>query len=291
MKTLPLLLGSFATLGVAWMYFDHRSTVIERADADALVAAEQLERLARLDTTFETMADRFDAIESRLGRLEDGPRLERDAVPATPQDEDATAPAREPVAKEADGAAGSRELDDLLLKLLDPQTGHANSEELWKEITEKGLLDSAIAKLKERAEMDPNNPDLQVDLAAGYLRKLFSSKNPLEQGGWAMKMDVCYDQALGVDPKHWDARFSKAISYSFWPAITGKPQESVKQFEILRDQQEALGDRKPQYAETYVMLGNLYKQQGKTDLAKQTYEKGLSFFPEHGTLKTQIDSL
>lgn len=290
MKKLPLLLGSFATLGVAWMYFDHRSTVIERADADALVAAEQIERLAKLDNRFETMAERFDAIESRLGQLEDAPRLERDAVSATPQN-DSTAEDPKAVAKDTGSATNSRELDDLLLKLLDPQTGHANSEELWKEITEKGLLDSAIAKLKERAEMDPNNPDLQVDLAAGYLRKLFASKNPLEQGGWAMKMDVCYDQALGVDPKHWDARFSKAISYSFWPAITGKPQESVKQFEILREQQEAHGDRKPEYAETYVMLGNLYKQQGKLDLAKQTYEKGLSFFPEHGTLKTQIDSL
>ena len=57
----------------------------------------------------------------------------------------------------------------------------------------------------------------------------------------ANKADQAFDAALAVDEKHWDARFTKATALSFWPPIFGKQAESVRQFEILIDQQESAG--------------------------------------------------
>lgn len=289
MKPVALVLCGLVTIGAAVVYLDLRSARLDRADADAR-AAEQVERLAALDAKLGKIADRFDTIESRITTLENAPRLAAEPIADSTRGEVETIDPR--LAAERDAkAAAKRELDDLLMKIVDPTTSHADSEALWQEIAEKGFIDAAIASLEERAKVDPSNPDLQVELAEGYLQKLFAAKNPIEQGGWAAKMDKCYDNALAVDDKHWAARFSKAVSYSFWPAITGKPQESVKHFEILRAQQESSGERRPEYAETYVLLGNLYKQQGKLDQAKAAYEKGLSLFPQHESLKTQAGSL
>lgn len=292
MKPVALILGGLVTLTAGAIYLDLRGSNAERAEADALVAAK-LERLEKLDARLSEVADRFGAVESRLTQLESAPRFDRSAVESGESD----VPAGDEDAAIAKSAAGKTtknpavDTDALVLQLVDPLTSHQKGEALWAEIVEKGLVDEVIAKLEERAEADPSNPDLQVDLAAGYLQKLFASKNPIEQGGWAMKMDQCYDKALTSNKEHWEARFSKAVSYSFWPAITGKPQESVKQFEMLRAQQEASGQSRPEYAETYVLLGNLYKQQGKLDQAKAAYDKGLSLFPQHESLKAQAGSL
>jgi tetratricopeptide (TPR) repeat protein len=291
MKTLTIALSSLLAAGGVAGYVSLRNAGAARAEEQAALAAESAAQLARVAKQLDAMSDRFEAVESRIHGIENTPKVERDAVVDAPSTDTAT---KSPVSN-AKGATPQvdhgREIDDAVAKLVDPLTNDADTEALWRELVEKGLVDQAIAKLKERAEADPNNPDLQVDLAAGYLQKLFSAKNPMEQGGWAMKMDTCYDKALTVDPQHWDARFSKAVSYSFWPAITGKPQESVKQFEMLVEQQEKSAVKKPQYAETYVLLGNLYKQQGKLEEAKAAYEKGLTQFPDHESLKAQIGSL
>ena len=105
-----------------------------------------------------------------------------------------------------------------------------------------------------------------------------------------MTADKAFDTALDLDPEHWDARFTKAVSLSFWPPITGKQPEAVSNFQTLIAQQEKSGVTQPHYAQSYLLLGNLYLQQGKTDLAMQTYQQGLGLFPDHGDLKSQLES-
>lgn len=189
----------------------------------------------------------------------------------------------------ADPAAGEAlDLDQAIALLRDPMSSRQARENMWEALRKAGLIESAIDQLEELIESDPTNPELHAMLGSAFIQKLFGTESVLEKGMVAMQADTAFDQALALDSQHWDARFSKAISLSFWPAITGKGPEAVNQFEQLIAQQEARGDLQPQYAESYLFLGNLYQQQGKADLAQQAWGKGAMLFPDHAGLKDQI---
>lgn len=255
----------------------------------------QAARLDAQDSRIEQLNAKLDALAASMERVRAelaAPRVERveaSKPPAPKDDENSTAGAA-PVAIAKEKGA-KLDLDATLRKLRDPATTHEDEQELWQQIAAAGEVQEAIDALEEMAENDPANADLQVDLGYAYIQKLFTENNPMAKGTLAMQADGCYDRALQLDPEHWEARFSKAISYSFWPAITGKQAEAVKQFETLIGQQEKSNARKPEYASTYTLLGNLYKAQGKADLAKQTYEKGLVLFPDDGDLKAAMGGM
>jgi tetratricopeptide (TPR) repeat protein len=67
----------------------------------------------------------------------------------------------------------------------------------------------------------------------------------------------------------------------------GKQAEAINNFETLVAQQESLPS-KPEFAQTYLWLGNLYLQQGKNDQAKEAYAKGLAKFPGDEDLLKQL---
>jgi tetratricopeptide (TPR) repeat protein len=195
----------------------------------------------------------------------------------------AAAPAEPAVAEAA--PVDALDLDDTFESLLDPDLDWDDRQALWKKVHEAGLTDELIALVEAFAAARPNDPDAQVLLGSSYLEKIYEVGNGPEAGEWAMKADSSFDAALALDDHHWDARFSKAVSLSFWPPMFGKQAEAINHFGTLIAQQEA-GPSKPSHAQTYMWLGNLYLQQGKNDLAKQTYEQGLKNFPtDEGLLK------
>lgn len=195
------------------------------------------------------------------------------AAPAAP----AAAPPAAPVA--------ALDVDDAFESLLDPDLAWEDREALWKKVREAGLTDELIALVEAFAAARPNDPDAQVLLGSSYLEKIYEVGNGPEAGEWALKADASFDAALALDDHHWEARFTKAVSLSFWPPMFGKQAEAINHFNTLIGQQES-GPSKPSHAQTYMWLGNLYLQQGKNDLAKQTYEKGLKNFPtDEGLLK------
>ncbi|MBM3985200.1 MAG: hypothetical protein FJ296_05865, partial [Planctomycetes bacterium] len=198
------------------------------------------------------------------------------------------APAPAPAAPEAlaaEAPVAALDLDDTFEALLDPDLDWDDREALWKKVREAELTDELIALVEAFAAARPNDPDAQVLLGSSYLEKIYEVGNGPEAGVWATKADKSFDAALALDDHHWDARFSKAVSLSFWPPMFGKQAEAINHFNTLIGQQEA-GPSKPSHAQTYMWLGNLYLQQGKNDLAKQTYENGLKNFPgDEGLLK------
>ena len=151
-----------------------------------------------------------------------------------------------------------------------------------------GLLDAVIEELEKRAELQPDSESAQLELAAGYLQKVFSTTNPIETGTWAMKLDGTYDQALAINDQSWEARFGKAMSLSNWPAFTGKQGEAIRQFEILRGQQANSASR-PEFAQTYLILGNMYQQSGRMDEARAAWQDGANRFPSNADLRGQLD--
>ena len=102
-----------------------------------------------------------------------------------------------------------------------------------------------------------------------------------------MRAEKQWGDVLEQEPEHWEARYSRAIGQTFWPAFMGKQAEAIKNFETLIEQQERR-TAQPGYASTYLLLGNVYSQQGKTEKAKEVWKRGLKQFPNNGDLKSKL---
>jgi len=154
--------------------------------------------------------------------------------------------------------------------------------ELWKKAYDAGLMDEVIKKFEAEAKLNPNDAKKQMDLAKAYISylQMDTSKGPT----LGLKADQTYDRVLALEPTHWEARFSKAVSYSFWPAFTGKPKESIKHFQMLVEQQDSM-PVEPQQAQTYLMLGNMLEQGGDVVKAKAAWARGSKRHPDNEELR------
>ena len=56
----------------------------------------------------------------------------------------------------------------------------------------------------------------------------------------------------------------------------------------LRGQQETRSTQESRFAQTYLVLGNLYSQQGKKDKALEAWRKGASLFPNSTELRSKL---
>ncbi len=178
--------------------------------------------------------------------------------------------------------------EEAIAALFDPSLEGMEREEFWQRVRQAGLVDDVIAAYEERAAAFPDDPDVQVDLGRAYIEKIQEVGAGPMAGVWATKADGQFDQALAIDERHWEARFSKAVSLSFWPPVFGKQNEAIRQFEVLVDQQDT-GPRHGGHAQTHLLLGNLYQQIGKHDEALAAWEHGLSLFPDDEALRAQIE--
>jgi tetratricopeptide (TPR) repeat protein len=108
-----------------------------------------------------------------------------------------------------------------------------------------------------------------------------------EQGILAMQADKLFDTALNLDPANWEARFTKAVSLSYWPASMGKTEEVIQQFTTLIQQQETQTPQ-AQFADSYIWLGDQYQKAGRNDDAKSVWERGVSLFPDSEKLRGKL---
>ncbi|MCK6448566.1 MAG: hypothetical protein L6Q99_19415 [Planctomycetes bacterium] len=197
----------------------------------------------------------------------------------------AAAPVRAEGATAAPEFADAQSAFDELLR-----TGtYEGREELWKRIRDAGLLDEVVAEFEARAEADPQDPELRLDLGQAYLQKIFAAGQGPEAGKWAIKADQAFDDALALDDHHWKARFFKATSLSFWPPIFGKQAEAIHQFEILAEQQKTQ-PKQADFAQTHLWLGNLYQQTGQLEKAKGAWSQGLALFPGDAELAAKLEA-
>jgi tetratricopeptide (TPR) repeat protein len=186
-----------------------------------------------------------------------------------------------------EGKGAAFKVSDVLDKLRKGGLNEEQRVELWKQVREAGKMDELVALYEAEAEANPNDPDAQVEAAQAYLQKIFEVGDGPEAGLWAAKADSAYDRALELNPEHWSARFSKAVSLSFWPPIFGKQQEAISQFEHLIGQQKA-GPLEDRHAQSYFLLGNLYSQTGQMDKAQSTWQQGLVAFPNDTDLLSKF---
>ena len=74
----------------------------------------------------------------------------------------------------------------------------------------------------------------------------------------------------------------------YWPANPQVDNQVVQNLSSLIDQQETMSPQ-PEFAQTYVVLGNEYQKIGQPDKAQATWQLGLSKFPNDPTLQKKIN--
>ncbi|MCA9321858.1 MAG: hypothetical protein KDB53_14040 [Planctomycetes bacterium] len=253
-----------------------------------------------LSEKLDRIVEQQSAMSRRLDQLERGPGVASSPSPNLQAITDAVADRlanRSPkdisdakVTGAATESAAAREFDlsAAVQKLSAPDLSAADRRRIMEQVAELGLHDQFIAALEARAQQDPRDPDVQADLGEALINKLTSGGvSQLEVMKLATRADKAYDQALDAESTHWRARFNKAVSLSFWPPITGKQPEAIKNFETLVEQQRQM-PASDQHAQTYLLLGNMYLQQGQTEKARATWREGLERFPRDESLKSQL---
>ncbi len=100
---------------------------------------------------------------------------------------------------------------------------------------------------------------------------------------------MAFDGALKTDSQHWRAQFSKAVALSYLPRAFGKKMEAIQQLETLAESQAELPSR-PEHAETFITLGDLYDGEGISSGAYDSWRKGLEAFPTNPRLRERFEN-
>lgn len=150
----------------------------------------------------------------------------------------------------------------------------------WKRAFASGRMDELVAQFEAAAKANPNDPKTQMQLVSAYL-----AYNQMDPSKWnlSMKADGVLDKVLDLDPAHWQARFTKAVSYTFWPEFLGKKGEAITHFEKLVQQQASMPVEASQ-AQTYLYLGNLLEARDPAR-ARAVWAQGAARHPENQELQ------
>ncbi len=171
--------------------------------------------------------------------------------------------------------------------LVSPQVGYGQKQAAWQQLGDAGKLDQAISELEQRMAADPQAPQYPAALGQAYLKKCATLQDVREQGILGMQADKLFDVALNLDPTNWEARFTKAVAFSFWPPSMNKGDQAIENFRILIQQQEEQTPQ-PHFAESYFWLGSQYQKAARGDYARLVWERGVSLFPNHEGLKQKL---
>jgi tetratricopeptide (TPR) repeat protein len=170
--------------------------------------------------------------------------------------------------------------------LVSAEATFQQKQAVWGQLRDAGKLDVAITELEERVSKNPGTAEYPAVLGQAYLQKAGSIQDVREQGILGMKADQSFEAALNSDAQNWAARFWKTTAMSYWPPQLGKGKEVIENCVELLKQQEVRPPR-PEFAQVYVLLGDMYQREGYADYARQTWERGLALFPNHEVLSAK----
>jgi len=177
--------------------------------------------------------------------------------------------------------------------LLSAKSG-AEKHDLFQQLVKSGQIDAAIAELQQRQQQNPNDPEIPTTLGEALLNKVRALRESgaadyNQIGILAMQADQDFNAALKIDPQNWEAQFVKNVSMVNWPANPEVDNQVVQNLSRLIDQQETMPSR-PEFAQTYVLLGSEYQKIGQPDRALATWQLGAQKFPNDTALQKKINS-
>jgi len=258
-------------------------------DKDVLNSMDK--KLAEFGEAQKALGKRVDRSGSDPAKLWDAVKVLQAKVDALEQGHLAHLPKDDGAAKPPKDAAGDADFDALEKKVFAGEATADEQAKFWAALREKPEILADLMKEAEKTVADsPRDKEARRRLANLYLAKLMTVPDGMEKGLWSNKMIGVEKQILEIDPNDWDARFSVATNYSFWPEQFNKRPDAIKEFEAcLKVQEQSTPD--PKFAQTYLQLRNLYLKDGRTDEAKKMLDEGLRRFPDDEELKKARDAM
>lgn len=171
--------------------------------------------------------------------------------------------------------------------LVSPKASFQQKQAAWKQLRDAGELDQAVTALKQGAANNPASAEYPTALGEAYIYKLQTVRDYNETAILGIQADQSFDAAIKLDPSNWEAQFFKAASLSHWPAEMNKGPEVIQRLTTLIDQQEAL-PAQPQFAQSYILLGDQYQKAGNSDYAKAVWQAGAALYPADSALRQRI---
>lgn len=176
--------------------------------------------------------------------------------------------------------------------LVSTNASFLQKHEVWNQLRKAGQLDQAIAALKQGITDHPDSVFYPAELGQAQLQKaeviLENGGKISEMGILGMQADQNFDAALELDPNNWEAQFFKVAAMSHWPLELNKSEEVVQRLSRLIDQQEKMSSE-PQFAQSYVLLGNQYQKLGQPEYAAATWRLGAQKFPNAPSLQAKLN--
>jgi tetratricopeptide (TPR) repeat protein len=277
-----ILLSGFAGAAGGMIERALEPTPQARADRSTAAAPDLSDLFRRISAIEATLADR--AREPEVPRAEPGP-LPKSEAPLAREPKGMSPPVAAP------GAPPDQppEAHDPLDGILDRTFGYAESRSLFRTLSrDHSAIANVIARLEAEIAKNPRSADLQAALATAYAAKTaFDTPPGPEQGTVWAKAEQAYDEAIRLDPEHWQARYGKAFGDSMAPEFVGLRPRAIREFEELMEIQEKK-PLAPEHAEVYVRLGTLYKDAGNPKKARETWKRGLERFPDDQRLSEAL---
>src|SRR5581483_8038447 len=267
MKKLVLIFVSLGAITAAALYLKHSKPAPAAAAETATAPAPEPAPAAATDETPQP--------KTAVAPVPQQPVAE--APKPSPAPEPAVA---EPKPEDTKAAALARAID----QLVSPQLNFYQKQAIWKQLRESGQMDAAIAELKQRAADNPSSPEYPTALGNAYLSQIQSAP---DQNHPAILADDSFDEALKRDPSNWDAQFTKAVALSYLPSGLGKGPEVIQRLTDLINQQETMSPE-PRFAQTYIILGEVYQKAGNSDYAQATWQAGATQFPANAELQKRV---
>jgi tetratricopeptide (TPR) repeat protein len=173
--------------------------------------------------------------------------------------------------------------------LISPGSTHEQRQAAWKQLKDSGQLDQAIAQLQQLMAANPQSAQFPGTLGEAYLQKCSQTDDVRQRAILAMNADELFDTALNLDPNDWEARFTKAVAMSYWPASLNKGQDVINNFLTLIQQQQNLPPQS-QYALPYLRLGDVYQKAGDAASALNAWQQGAALYPGNDDLQGRLAS-
>jgi tetratricopeptide (TPR) repeat protein len=219
------------------------------------------------------------------------PKPESPAAVSENANKMAQIPVTNSVAENLNPDDSTNSIHKLVKALLSAKNGK-QKQALFQELVKSGQIEQAIADLKQRATDNPNDSEIPTTLGEAQLNEVRAlheagGDNTDQIGILVMQADQNFNAALKIDPSNWEAQFVKADSMFYWPSSVGQDNNVVQSLSSLIDQQETMTPQ-PQFAQTYVVLGDEYQKIGQPDKAQATWQLGLSKFPNDAMLQKKI---
>jgi hypothetical protein len=171
--------------------------------------------------------------------------------------------------------------------LVSPQSTHEQRQAAWKQLMDAGQLYQAVAQLQQLAAANPQSSEYADDLGEAYLKQCAMTNDIRAQGILALNADLLFDTALNLDSANWEARYTKAVAMSHWPASLNKGPDVVDNFLTLIQQQQTMTPQ-TQFALPYLRLGDQYQKSGDTASALNAWQQGAALYPANEDLKDRL---